>query len=160
MQWSHSRCAFLYRLIPYIHTSLPHVCLFPRGILTVGQVAVLMNNAGIAPKGTSWGGIENWKNVFDVNLFGCVFLFFRCSREATDQSTFSIVNVQQTFIPVSVFACATSPCQVLTRTQSMLHQENAAMVINTGSKQGITNPPCVPSWSGVHCCLTSLVYLL
>lgn len=25
----------------------------------------------------------------------------------------------------------------------MLHQENQAIVINTGSKQGITNPPCV-----------------
>ncbi|KAK7054375.1 hypothetical protein VNI00_003569 [Paramarasmius palmivorus] len=45
-----------------------------------GEVAVLMNNAGIAPKGTSWDGIENWKKVFDVNVFG-------------------IVNVQQTFVP-------------------------------------------------------------
>jgi len=25
--------------------------------------------------------------------------------------------------------------------QSMLHQENPSVVINTGSKQGITNPP-------------------
>lgn len=31
----------------------------------------------------------------------------------------------------------------LTVPQSMLHQENQAMIINTGSKQGITNPPCV-----------------
>ncbi len=30
--------------------------------------------------------------------------------------------------------------------QAMLHQENAAMVITTGSKQGITNPPFVPSF--------------
>lgn len=36
----------------------------------------------------------------------------------------SIVNVQQTFAP------------------SMLHQENQSAIINTGSKQGITNPPC------------------
>uniref|UniRef100_A0A0W0GAD2 NAD(P)-binding protein n=1 Tax=Moniliophthora roreri TaxID=221103 RepID=A0A0W0GAD2_MONRR len=35
-----------------------------------GEVAVLMNNAGIAPKGSSWGGIDNWKKVFDVNVFG------------------------------------------------------------------------------------------
>jgi NAD(P)-dependent dehydrogenase (short-subunit alcohol dehydrogenase family) len=27
--------------------------------------------------------------------------------------------------------------------QFMLHQENGAMIINTGSKQGITNPPFV-----------------
>ena len=37
----------------------------------------------------------------------------------------SVVNVQQTFAP------------------SMIHQENPAVIINTGSKQGITNPPCV-----------------
>ncbi|KAK0185728.1 hypothetical protein F5146DRAFT_1071254 [Armillaria mellea] len=47
-----------------------------------GEVAVLMNNAGIGAEGTSWDGIDNWKNVFDVNLFG-------------------IVNVQQTFVPAS-----------------------------------------------------------
>ena len=29
------------------------------------------------------------------------------------------------------------------RLQSMIHQENPALVINTGSKQGITNPPYV-----------------
>jgi hypothetical protein len=29
-----------------------------------------MNNAGIADKGNSWYGIENWKKVFDANLFG------------------------------------------------------------------------------------------
>jgi NADP-dependent 3-hydroxy acid dehydrogenase YdfG len=31
-----------------------------------------MNNAGVADKGTSWDGIDNWKKVFDVNVFGCV----------------------------------------------------------------------------------------
>ncbi|KAJ6565132.1 hypothetical protein B0H10DRAFT_1929197 [Mycena sp. CBHHK59/15] len=36
---------------------------------------------------------------------------------------FGVLNVQQTFVP------------------SMLHQENQAAIINTGSKQGITNPP-------------------
>lgn len=69
-----------------------------------GEVAVLMNNAGIGLRGTSWEGMENWHKVFDVNLFG-------------------VVNVQHTFVP------------------SMIHQENQAMIINTGSKQGITNPP-------------------
>ncbi|KIY47793.1 NAD(P)-binding protein [Fistulina hepatica ATCC 64428] len=69
-----------------------------------GEVAVLMNNAGVADKGTSWSGLDTWKRVFDINLFG-------------------ILNVQQTFV------------------LSMLHQENQAMIINTGSKQGITNPP-------------------
>ncbi|KAL0574194.1 hypothetical protein V5O48_007760 [Marasmius crinis-equi] len=35
-----------------------------------GEVAVLMNNAGVGLKGTSWNGLDNWKKVFDVNLFG------------------------------------------------------------------------------------------
>ncbi|KAF8133890.1 NAD(P)-binding protein [Boletus edulis] len=69
-----------------------------------GEVAVLLNNAAIGPDSKSWEKLDNWRNTFEVNLFG-------------------VVNVQQTFVP------------------SMLHQENQAIVINTGSKQGITNPP-------------------
>jgi len=42
-----------------------------------------MNNAGIGAKGTSWDGLENWRAVFDTNVFG-------------------VVNVQQTFVPVSL----------------------------------------------------------
>ena len=38
--------------------------------LTRQQVAVLINNAGVAPKGTSWSGIDNWRKAFDVNVFG------------------------------------------------------------------------------------------
>jgi len=69
-----------------------------------------MNNAGVSGlnerKGTSWEGLDAWKKVFDVNLFG-------------------VINVQQAFVP------------------NMIHQENASVIINTGSKQGITNPPFV-----------------
>jgi len=84
-----------------------------------GEVAVLMNNAGVGDVGTSWDGIENWRKVFDVNLFG-------------------IVNVQQTFVP------------------SMLHQENPAMIINTGSKQGITNPPGNAAYNASKAAVKSL----
>jgi NAD(P)-dependent dehydrogenase (short-subunit alcohol dehydrogenase family) len=84
-----------------------------------GEVAVLMNNAGVADKGTSWDGIEQWRKVFDVNLFG-------------------IVNVQQTFVP------------------SMIHQENPAIVINTGSKQGITNPPGNAAYNASKAAVKSL----
>lgn len=35
-----------------------------------------MNNAGVAglagERGTSWKGLDSWKKVFDVNLFGYV----------------------------------------------------------------------------------------
>ena len=36
--------------------------------LTRGQVAVLMNNAGVGDKGTSWDQIDAWRKVFDVNV--------------------------------------------------------------------------------------------
>ncbi|KAG5719240.1 hypothetical protein E4T56_gene13396 [Termitomyces sp. T112] len=86
---------------------------------TWGEVSVLMNNAGIAAKGTSWEGLDAWHKVFDVNLFG-------------------VVNVQQTFVP------------------SMLHQENPAMIINTGSKQGITNPPGNAAYNATKAAVKSL----
>ncbi|EMD39634.1 hypothetical protein CERSUDRAFT_111939 [Gelatoporia subvermispora B] len=84
-----------------------------------GEVGVLMNNAGIGIKGTSWDGLDNWHKIFDVNLFG-------------------IVNVQHTFVP------------------SMLHQENQAVIINTGSKQGITNPPGNAAYNASKAAVKSL----
>ncbi|KAI3621179.1 oxidoreductase [Moniliophthora roreri] len=101
----------------------------PPTVLTFAQVAVLMNNAGIAPKGSSWGGIDNWKKVFDVNVFG-------------------IVNVQQTFVPHAKF----SPFSQ----QPMIHQENEALIINTGSKQGITNPPGNAAYNASKAAVKSL----
>ncbi|EAU85733.2 hypothetical protein CC1G_12449 [Coprinopsis cinerea okayama7 len=82
-------------------------------------VAVLLNNAGIAAKGTSWDGMENWKKIFDVNVFG-------------------VINVQQAFV------------------RSMIHQENQAVIINTGSKQGITNPPGNPAYNASKAAVKSL----
>ncbi|CAL1713563.1 unnamed protein product [Somion occarium] len=84
-----------------------------------GEVAVLMNNAGISSKGTSWDGLDAWHKVFDVNLFG-------------------VLNVQQTFV------------------QSMIYQENAAAIINTGSKQGITNPPGNAAYNASKAAVKSL----
>jgi NAD(P)-dependent dehydrogenase (short-subunit alcohol dehydrogenase family) len=83
-----------------------------------------MNNAGIATgaggqKGTSWTGLDEWKNVFDTNLFG-------------------IINVQQTFTP------------------NLIHQENASVIINTGSKQGITNPPGNAAYNASKAAVKSL----
>ena len=84
-----------------------------------------MNNAGIGLRGTSWDGLDNWHKIFDVNLFGCVSPSRVLLSLPAYRGIRSIVNVQQTFVP------------------SLLHQENQAMIINTGSKQGITNPPYV-----------------
>ncbi|PFH54041.1 hypothetical protein AMATHDRAFT_136617 [Amanita thiersii Skay4041] len=88
-----------------------------------GEVAVLMNNAGVGIKGTSWTELENWHKIFDVNLFG-------------------VLNVQQTFAP------------------AMIHQENTAMIINTGSKQGITNPPGNAAYNASKAAVKSLTECL
>jgi len=37
---------------------------------------VLLNNAGVAVKGHSFEGLDNWKAVMSVNLFGYVMLRF------------------------------------------------------------------------------------
>ena len=31
---------------------------------------MLLNNAGIGLRGASWSGLDNWKQIFDVNVFG------------------------------------------------------------------------------------------
>ncbi|KAF9221538.1 NAD(P)-binding protein [Gyrodon lividus] len=59
-------------------------------------------------------------------------------RTTFDVNLFGVVNVQHTFVP------------------SMLHQENQAMVINTGSKQGITNPPGNPAYNATKAAVKSL----
>jgi len=59
-------------------------------------------------------------------------------RSTFEVNVFGVVNVQQTFVP------------------SMLYQENQAMVINTGSKQGITNPPGNPAYNATKAAIKSL----
>jgi NAD(P)-dependent dehydrogenase (short-subunit alcohol dehydrogenase family) len=87
------------------------------------EVAVLMNNAGIASwegkRGTSWENRDVWTKVFDTNVVG-------------------VLNVQHTFV------------------QSMLHQENPSVVINTGSKQGVTNPPGNPAYNASKAAVKSI----
>ena len=70
-----------------------------------GEVAVLMNNAavGLNP-GKPWEGLEGWRALMDINLWG-------------------VIHGTQAFLP------------------AMLTQDRPALVINTGSKQGITTPP-------------------
>ncbi|KAI9573507.1 NAD(P)-binding protein [Boletus coccyginus] len=59
-------------------------------------------------------------------------------RSTFEVNLFGVINVQQTFVP------------------SMLYQENQAMVINTGSKQGITNPPGNPAYNATKAAVKSL----
>ncbi len=75
-----------------------------------GQVDVLMNNAGTSVPTSSWGELDNWRHLIDVNMWG-------------------ILHGIQTF------------------TQSMIDQGSPAIIVNTGSKQGITNPPGNPAYN-------------
>ena len=75
-----------------------------------GEVAVLMNNAGIAPPTGSWDRADNWRQLMAVNLFG-------------------VMNGVHAFLP------------------RMIEAARPAVVINTGSKQGITTPPGNPAYN-------------
>jgi len=69
-----------------------------------GEVAVLMNNAGIGLPTGSWENATNWRKNIEVNLFG-------------------VMNGIHAFVP------------------RMIAADRPAVVVSTGSKQGITTPP-------------------
>jgi NAD(P)-dependent dehydrogenase (short-subunit alcohol dehydrogenase family) len=75
-----------------------------------GDVAVLMNNAGIGLPSSSWEQPQAWRKVLEVNLFG-------------------VINGVHAFLP------------------RMIDAKRPAVVINTGSKQGITTPPGNPAYN-------------
>eukprot|EP01037_Dinobryon_pediforme_P014071 gene14071-14189_t len=75
----------------------------------LGDVCVLMNNAGIQP-GSTILDARNWQQVMAVNLWG-------------------IIHGCQTFAP------------------AMLAHGKPGLIINTGSKQGITTPPGDPAYN-------------
>ena len=69
-----------------------------------GDVAVLMNNAGVGGGGHAFENLAGWARILSVNLGG-------------------VLNGVQAFA------------------QPMIDQNRPALIINTGSKQGITTPP-------------------
>lgn len=69
-----------------------------------GDVAILMNNAGVGGGGHAFQNPEGWTRLLAVNLFG-------------------VINGVQAFA------------------QAMIDQNRPALIVNTGSKQGITMPP-------------------
>ncbi len=75
-----------------------------------GELAVLMNNAGIGLPTGSWENADNWRKLIEVNLFG-------------------VLNGVHAFTP------------------QMIEANRPAVVINTGSKQGITTPPGNPGYN-------------
>ena len=78
---------------------------------SMGDVAVLMNNAGIGGLPTTpWSEMDNWHRLLEVNFFG-------------------VLRGVQAFVP------------------RLLEADRPAVVINTGSKQGITTPPGNPAYN-------------
>ncbi|MEM8686726.1 MAG: SDR family NAD(P)-dependent oxidoreductase [Pseudomonadota bacterium] len=76
-----------------------------------GEVAVLMNNAGIGGLPTTpWSEMDNWQRLLEVNFMG-------------------VLRGVHAFVP------------------RMLEANRPAVVINTGSKQGITTPPGNPAYN-------------
>lgn len=98
------------RAVPTDVSDATQVTALADGAFDLGEVAVLMNNAGIAVPTKSWENGENWRRMIDVNLFG-------------------VLNGVQAFLP------------------RMISAGRPAVVVNTGSKQGITTPPGNPGYN-------------
>lgn len=79
-------------------------CLRDAAYERFGEVAVLMNNAGVGGGGGAWEYPDRWRRLLEINLWG-------------------VINGLQAF------------------TSLMLDQGAPCAIVNTGSKQGITNPP-------------------
>ena len=88
-----------------------------------GEVAVLMNNAGMAAPTTSFDKPENWRRMFEVNVFG-------------------VLNGVQAFAP------------------RMIEAARPAVIINTGSKQGITTPPGNPGYNTTKAAIKVMTEML
>ena len=71
---------------------------------TFGDIAFVMNNAGIEATASSYDDYAGWQKVLSVNLWG-------------------VINGVHEFAPV------------------LIAQKKPALIVNTGSKQGITTPP-------------------
>lgn len=140
---------------------------------------------GATTLGTSWAGLDAWHKIFDVNLFGCVFSVFRLRAILTDRRSYcrSVVNVQHAFVPVRCFLRAFALCaadahhyptphrlcstrktrklsffaQCIRAPRTLAHMPTGrSMIINTGSKQGITNPPGNAAYNAAKAAVKSL----
>ena len=92
-------------------------------VFKTGEVAVLMNNAGIALPSSCLDKADNWRKMMAVNCFG-------------------VLNGMQCFLP------------------QMIEANRPAVVINTGSKQGITNPPSNAGYNVSKACVKVMSEML
>src|SRR5205085_1171174 len=83
----------------------------PHTAMSANHVAVVTGGAaGIGPDSNSFGPLENWQRILNVNLWG-------------------IIHGTQAFAP------------------DMIERGRPGLIINTGSKQGITTPPGNPAYN-------------
>lgn len=92
-----------------------------------GDIAFVMNNAGIEATAGSYNDYAGWQKVLAVNLWG-------------------VINGVHEFAP------------------ALIAQKKPALIVNTGSKQGITTPPGDPAYNvskaGVKVLTEQLAYEL
>lgn len=92
------------RLVPADVARFDDVVRLKDAAFELGDVALIMNNAGIGRGAGPWADLERWRRLVDVNFFG-------------------ILHGVQAFVP------------------ELLARKSHAIVVNLGSKQGITTPP-------------------
>ncbi|KAI0299621.1 NAD-P-binding protein [Russula brevipes] len=86
----------------------------------------------------AWGEVAVLLNNAAVGAKGDSFEGLDNWKAALDVNLFGVLNVQHTFVPL------------------MLHQENQSVIINTGSKKGITNPPGNAAYNASKAAIKSL----
>ncbi|KAG9011507.1 hypothetical protein FRB90_007223 [Tulasnella sp. 427] len=96
----------------------PNVLAVPTDVSQIEQVERLRDTVF-----DHYGEVNLLFNNAGVGLYGGALSDLDNWRKIMDINLFGTLNVLQTFTP------------------SMIHQENPSVIVNTGSKQGITNPP-------------------
>jgi len=86
----------------------------------------------------TWGEVSVLINNAGISVPSGSFKEIANWHKIMDTNLFGVVNVQHTFVP------------------HMIWQENQSLIINTGSKQGITNPPGNPAYNASKAAVKAL----
>ncbi|KZS93796.1 NAD-P-binding protein [Sistotremastrum niveocremeum HHB9708] len=86
----------------------------------------------------TWGEVSVLLNNAGIGLKGGAFADRENWEKILNTNLWGVINVQHTFVP------------------HMIHQENQSLIINTGSKQGITNPPGNAAYNASKAAVKSL----
>jgi len=92
------------RLVPADVSSFDDVRRLKDAAFELGDVALVMNNAGVGRGAAVLGDYDRWRRLVDVNVFG-------------------VLHGVQAFAP------------------ELVARKSHALIVNVGSKQGITTPP-------------------